>query len=57
MNRRTLLRSLTLTAMAPVASLFGDSKTMYGLINKLKSFPGRRSDLIALLSSCAANMP
>jgi quinol monooxygenase YgiN len=57
MHRRTLLRGLTLAAMAPLASLFGGSKTMYGMINKLKSLPGRRADLIALLSSSAANMP
>jgi quinol monooxygenase YgiN len=57
MNRRALLRGLTLAATAPLASLFGESKTMYGLINKLKSLPARRGDLIALLGSSTANMP
>jgi quinol monooxygenase YgiN len=58
-ERRALLAGgLALAAVAaPSLTQAKENKTMYGLIGQMKAAPGKRDDLVAILSESTDGMP
>ena len=56
--RRTLLASGLAAATTGVSVVQAkESKTMYGLIGQMKAAPGKRDELVAILSESTGGMP
>jgi quinol monooxygenase YgiN len=58
MGRRELLSGCVTIALGRMVSAAPEeAQQMYGLIGSLTAVPGRRDDLIAILSDAVSNMP
>lgn len=57
-RREILAGGLAVATLAvPLAVQAKESKTMYGLIGQMKAAPGKRDELVAILSESAEGMP
>jgi quinol monooxygenase YgiN len=56
-DRRTMLGATAAATMLPTAALSAKGATMYGMLGRMKTVPGKRDDLLALLLESSGGMP
>jgi quinol monooxygenase YgiN len=56
-ERRALLAGALALAAVPSLTQAKENKPMYGLIGQMKAAPGKRDDLVAILSESTQGMP